>query len=226
MTEQDTSRLYADAAHRYDRLTNLMSFGTGARYRIRAVASMQLPVGGVAVDLGSGTGGIALAMQDVVGETGKVVAIDSSPDMLAEARRLGVRETVEGPMSSIPLPDNSVDGVACGYSIRYASDLDLTLREIKRVLKPRAPLVVLEMTIPPSRIGRFTASLLVRRFSPTLMTICCGSRGVGNLMRHFWDSVEAFPPPHEVLDRMQQAGLERPRMRGPWSMLVEYRANG
>ena len=226
MSSSETNKLYAAASHRYDRLTRLMSFGTGSRYRRRVVNSLHLPQGGTAVDLGCGTGGIALAMQDAMGEEGRILALDVSPDMLEEARRLGVRETVEGSMVSIPLPDDSVDGVVCGYSIRYAHDLDQALKEIKRVLRPMAPLVILEMTIPHSKPARVATSIIVRKISPPLMSICCGSRGIGKLMRHFWDSVATFPPPEEVLEKMAAAGLHRPRMRGPWSMLVEYRANG
>ena len=226
MPDSETARLYANAAQRYNRLTGLMSFGSGAWYRRRVVTSMNLPRGGVALDLGAGTGDLALAMQKAVGEKGRVLALDASPEMLAEARRRGVRETIQGTLQSIPLEDDSVDGIACGYAIRYAEDLDTTLQEIKRVLKPSAPLVILEMTIPASRLGRLCASLVVRRISPPLMTVCCGSRGVGDLMRHFWDSVASFVPPEVVLERMNASGLQCSRMHGPWFMLVEYRSQG
>lgn len=226
MPDSETARLYAKAARRYNRLTGLMSFGSGAWYRRKVIESMNLPEGGVALDLGAGTGDLALGMQEAVGEKGRVVALDPSPEMLAEARRRGVRETIQGTMQSIPLEDDSVDGIACGYAIRYAEDLDTALQEIKRVLKPSARVVILEMTIPTSRLGRLCASLIVRRISPPLMTACCGSRGVGDLMRHFWDSVASFVPPEVMLEKMIASGLQHSRLHGPWFMLMEYRAQG
>ena len=226
MSEHDTLRLYANAARRYDRLTGLMSFGSGPWYRRRVVASMKMPQGGVALDLGSGTGGLALAMQDSMGDDSRVIAMDTSAEMLSEARRCGVRETVEGSMNDIPLEDDSVDGVVCGYAIRYATDLKKALEEIRRVLKPGAPVVLMEMTIPESLIGRTMASLVIRRVSPMAMTVCCGSRGVGDLMRHFWESVAAFQSPSEVVALLEEVGFSRVRKYGPWGMLVEYRAYG
>lgn len=226
MSSSETKKLYAEAARRYDRLTGLMSCGSGGWYRRSVVQSMNLPQGGCVLDLGAGTGDLALEMQNVVGPEGRVIALDLSEEMLAEARQRGVRETIQGSMKAIPLSDNSLDGLVCGYSIRYAEDLDATLKEIKRVLKPSAPLVILEMTIPKSKLGRSCAALMVRHISPSLMMACCGSRGIRNLMRHFWDSVAAFVPPEELVERMNASGFHHVRMRGPWSMLVEYRAQG
>ncbi len=225
MSERETVRLYANAARRYDRLTGLMSFGSGPWYRRRVVNSMKMPFGGTALDLGSGTGGLALAMQDSMGDDARVIAMDTSAEMLSEARRCGVRDTLEGSMNDIPLADNSMDGVVCGYAIRYATDLSKTLKEIRRVLKPGAPVVLLEMTIPASTIGKTMASLMIRRVSPAAMTVCCASRGVGDLMRHFWDSVSTFPPPEKVVGLLEDVGFNRIRKHGPWGMLVEYRAN-
>lgn len=220
----ETDRIYAAAAHRYDRLLWLMSLGSGGWYRRNVVEWLDLPRDGCAVDLGAGTGGLALAMQEVVGTRGRVVAIDRSPEMLAEAARLGVRETVEGTFDELPFEDASVDGLACGYAIRYASDLGLALTEIHRVLRPGARVALMEMAIPESRLGRTVASILIRRLSPGVMMVCCGSRGVGALMGHFWDSVASFPPRSEVVARMQDVGFRDVRSLGPWGMLTEFRA--
>ena len=68
---------------------------------------MKMPFGGTALDLGSGTGGLALAMQDSMGDDARVIAMDTSAEMLSEARRCGVRDTLDGSMNDIPLADNS-----------------------------------------------------------------------------------------------------------------------
>ena len=224
MNATETDRIYASVARRYDRLTDLLSFGSGRFYRRKVASWLDLPLGGIGVDIGAGTGGLALAMQEKVGETGRVIAIDRSPEMLAEAKRLGVRETVEGTFDSLPLEDNSVDGIASGYAIRYAPDLSRALAEMQRVLRPGGKIVLLEMAIPRSGLGRMAASLLVRRCSPAAMTICCQSRGVGELMRHFWDSVASFPPMDEVVKCMESVGFRGVQGLGPWGMLTEFRA--
>ena len=220
----ETDQIYASAASSYDRLTWLLSFGSGGFYRRKIVKWLDLPVGGVGLDVGSGTGGLAHAMQETVGDSGRAVAIDRSPEMLAEARRRGVRETVEGTFDALPVSSQTVDGLVSGYAIRYAPNLEEALREMHRVLKPGAKIALLEMAIPRSRAGRAAASLLVRRLSPPAMTLCCQSRGAGALMRHFWESVASFPPMETVVETMKGVGFTNVQTFGPWGMLTEFRA--
>lgn len=218
----ESNDIYVRTARHYDRLNNLMSFGTSKWYRRRVVASLGVPSDSTLVDLGCGTGQIALAMQDLIDAEGRVVAIDSCQPMLAEAKRLGVREVVEGRLDAIPLDDQVADGLVCGYTIRYATDLESALKEIHRVLKPGAPVRFLEMTIPTSPVPRMLASIVVRRVSPLAMTLFCRSRSAGDLMRHLWESVSAFRPPEQVIECMKAAGFRNLKHHGPWGMLMEY----
>ena len=218
----ESNDIYVRTARHYDRLNNLMSFGTSKWYRRRVVASLDAPPESTLVDLGCGTGHIALAMQDRIGPEGRVVAIDSCQPMLVEAKRQGVREVMEGRLDAIPLDNEVADGLVCGYTIRYATDLESTMKEIHRILKPGAPVRFLEMTIPTSPVPRMLASILVRRLSPLAMTVFCRSRSAGDLMRHLWESVSSFRPPHEVIESMQAAGFQNAQHRGPWGMLMEY----
>lgn len=218
----ESNEIYVRTARHYDRLNNLMSFGTSKWYRRRVVASLDAPPESTLVDLGCGTGHIALAMQERIGPEGRVVAIDSCLPMLAEAKRQGVREVMEGRLDAIPLDDEFADGLVCGYTIRYATDLESTMKEIHRILKPGAPVRFLEMTIPTSPMPRMLASILVRRLSPLAMTVFCRSRSAGDLMRHLWESVSSFRPPHDVIECMQAAGFQNVKHQGPWGMLMEY----
>ena len=218
----ESNDIYVRTARHYDRLNNLMSFGTSNWYRRRVVASLDVSPDSTLIDLGCGTGHIALAMQDLIGSEGRVVAIDSCQPMLDEAKRQGVREVREGRLDAIPLDDEVADGLICGYTIRYATDLESALKDIHRVLKPGAPVRFLEMTIPTSPVARALASIIVRRVSPLAMTLICRSRSAGDLMRHLWESVSSFRPPHEVIECMQAAGFQNVKHQGPWGMLMEY----
>ncbi len=116
--------------------------------------------GNVVVDLGSGAGNDAFVARALVGETGKVIGIDMTPEMirLAEqnARKRGVAnvEFLLGDIEAIPLPEHSVDVVISNCVLNLVSNKQKAFFEIYRILKPGAHFcisdVVLQGTLPPS----------------------------------------------------------------------------
>ena len=123
------------------------AFQTG-RARERAVAQL-LPSGLVLADLGCGTGYMAEAL---VGNCARLICVDRSERMLAEAaRRLERtrRETVldfrRGELDGLPIEDAELDGLVAGMVFHHLPSLEGALREFQRVLKPGAAAVVLEL---------------------------------------------------------------------------------
>lgn len=123
------------------------SFRTGLA-RASAAASL-LPPGLVVGDLGCGTG---WAARELLGRASRLVCIDRSPGMLAEARRtLGERakgtviEYREGELDALPLPDCALDGAVAALVLHHLAAPDAALREASRVLRPSASLAVVEL---------------------------------------------------------------------------------
>ena len=92
------------------------------------------------VDLGTGTGAVALAAAGRVGPAGSVIAVDISPEMLALTRRrvaeAGSIDLREGRAEQIPVTDGSVDILLASLSLMYVIDRAAAAREIRRVLRP------------------------------------------------------------------------------------------
>jgi SAM-dependent methyltransferase len=94
------------------------------------------------LDLGTGTGAVAIAAAPLVGPDGRVTAVDISPEMLTLARRrmleLGLKqvELREGRAEAIPAVDGVFDVVLASLSLMYAIDRGAAAREIRRVLRP------------------------------------------------------------------------------------------
>lgn len=90
------------------------------------------------LDFGSGPGFMALAIADIVGETGHVHGVDLNADFVNNASTRAAGRTnvsfhqVTGP--EIPLADGAVDRVVCKNVLEYVPDLDATLSELRRVL--------------------------------------------------------------------------------------------
>jgi len=94
------------------------------------------------LDLGSGGGIDCFLASQQVGETGHVIGLDMTPDMLELARKnqanLGLTnvEFIKGEMEQIPLPDSHVDVVISNCVVCLSPDKDAVFNETFRVLTP------------------------------------------------------------------------------------------
>jgi SAM-dependent methyltransferase len=98
------------------------------------------------LDLGTGTGSVALRAAEAIAPDGRVTAVDISPDMLAIARRRAASAEasitfVEGRAEVIPADAESIDAVLASLSLMYVIDRGAAAREIARVLRPGGRLV-------------------------------------------------------------------------------------
>jgi ubiquinone/menaquinone biosynthesis C-methylase UbiE len=128
-----------------------MGIDHGAEATARMLAELEdvlgepLPKGGTVVDVGSGTGHVAVKLART-GRFGRVIAADISPKMLeqasASAAANGCRiETVETDMVRLPFDDASVDLVVGCAVLHHLPDPIAFMPEVRRILKPGAPCV-------------------------------------------------------------------------------------
>jgi ubiquinone/menaquinone biosynthesis C-methylase UbiE len=119
--------------------------------RRHAMEVAQLEPGHHGLDLGPGPGFLTCELAERVGPTGRVVAIDNSPTMLAmtqqRAQRLGVADSIEiheGDAVSLPLADGALDFVIASQIYAYVSDIPRALAEAYRVLRPGGRIVIVD----------------------------------------------------------------------------------
>jgi len=106
------------------------------------VAALGLRAGDVVADIGAGTGYFTVRLARAVGETGRVYAVDVSPDMI---RHINRRVRDEGLHNVVPvladpddplLPDASVDWFVIVDTWHHIEDQEVYLRHLKRMLRP------------------------------------------------------------------------------------------
>jgi len=92
------------------------------------------------VDIGAGTGQFATAFRDWFGVG--VVAVEPSAAMRDQIPRAPGIEVLEGDACSLPLPDEAADGAWLSLVLHHIPDLEVAAREIRRVLRPGAPVLI------------------------------------------------------------------------------------
>ncbi len=94
-------------------------------------------------DIACGTGALALALQQVVGDEGSVTGVDNNAGMLAVARaKSPVIDWQLAAAEALPFADDSFDRVTCQFGLMYFEDRVAAIREMLRVLRPGGRVVL------------------------------------------------------------------------------------
>jgi demethylmenaquinone methyltransferase/2-methoxy-6-polyprenyl-1,4-benzoquinol methylase len=201
--------MFTAIAPRYDLLNHLLSLNVDRAWRRRAVGALDVPrrPSGRFLDLCAGTLDVAAEIARVRGFSGRVIGVDFSEAMLragagkAPADRVSA---VAADAHALPLPDASCDGAIVAFGVRNVADLDAVLNEVRRVLLPGAPFVILEFATPRNRLVRSAYHLYFHRVLPRIGAMISGDREAYSYLP---ESVAHFPDEATLADRLGRAGF-------------------
>jgi ubiquinone/menaquinone biosynthesis C-methylase UbiE len=148
-------------ASHYDHVVSLLTLGQRRRLRSMTIALARIQPGDRVLEVGCGTGDVAIAACAPAGSRGSVSGIDASPEMIAVARAKAARAglTIDfrlEPIEALTYPDATFDVVLSSLMMHHLPD-DLKrqgLAEIARVLKPGGRLLIVDVKRPSTRLGR------------------------------------------------------------------------
>ncbi len=163
--DSETHGLVLKEGWRYDLHGWLMDTfrfrGEAHRLKRRAVALANMRPGEQALDVGCGTGTLALDVQRRVGATGRVVGVDPGAQQIARARSKAARRHLPaefrvGVIERLAFPDQTFDVVFSTLMMHHLSDTlkRQGLAEVARVLKRGGRLVIADFTRKQDRQGR------------------------------------------------------------------------
>jgi demethylmenaquinone methyltransferase/2-methoxy-6-polyprenyl-1,4-benzoquinol methylase len=132
--------------------------------------------------------------------------------MLERARRKAPAiDWVEGDALALPFADGSFDAVTIGFGLRNLADPARGLAELRRVLRPRGRVAVLELTRPNGLLAPFYR-LWFELLVPAGARLLPG----GSAYAYLPASVRRFPGPEDLGALMERAGFREVR----WRMLA------
>lgn len=195
--------MFGSIAKRYDLANHLLSCGLDFYWRKRAAEMVERWQPKVIVDLATGTGDLALALQEKLPKA-EITGVDFSEEMLAMAKRKGVRKTMLADAMRLPFADGSVDCVTVGFGLRNMENYGGALREMSRVLNSKGHLLVLEFSLPTMSIVRGLYRFYLHRCLPLLGSFLTRKKSAYD---YLGDSIEAFPNGDKMIRLMESSGL-------------------
>jgi len=207
-------RMFDEIAPRYDLVNHTISMNIDRlwwRRTARTFTHILRRNDARVLDLCAGTGDLSVALRAVAtarGSSADIYALDFSHPMLQHglqkyaASRI---QPVEADALSLPLPDGSIELVVSAFGFRNLSNYNAGLREIFRVLKPEGEVGILDFGEPGGLFGK-AYGFYFRRILPRIGALISGVHGPYDYLPA---SVGKFPPPLQMLSRMEQAGFKK-----------------
>ena len=117
----------------------------GTSRRLEILNNLDLKAGQQVLDIGCGGGHLLEELAKAVGPNGKAYGLDSSEDQLIQARERCVEynnvSIIQGFANDIKLKNNSCDSVVSAQTFEYIKDVDESIEEVARILKPSSTFI-------------------------------------------------------------------------------------
>lgn len=201
--------MFTSIAPRYDLLNHVLSMNVDRLWWRRAARTftsvLKQPEARV-LDLCCGTGDMTRALQRQASDSARITGADFSHAMLQRAAAKYTHSAlrwVEGDALKLPFSDAAFDLVTSAFGFRNLADYDAGLREIVRVLRLGGQCGILDFGEPKGVIGQ-GYRFYFKRVLPAVGTLISGVKGP---YAYLPASVQRFPPPDEMLERMRGAGF-------------------
>jgi demethylmenaquinone methyltransferase/2-methoxy-6-polyprenyl-1,4-benzoquinol methylase len=210
--------MFTAIAPRYDLLNHVLSFNVDRlwwRRTARSFAQVLSQPDARILDLCCGTGDMTFALRKQAGNGHpQIIGADFSRAMLQRARSKALGKVadsskatlpgwIEADALCLPFPGQHFNLVTSAFGFRNLADYDAGLREILRVLKPEGECGILDFSEPKGVMGHLYR-IYFKQVLPRVGTMISGVTGP---YKYLPRSVERFPEPQEMLDRMRQAGF-------------------
>lgn len=192
--KKEVEDMFDNIAPKYDLLNHVLSMKIDVLWRNTLVKWMNADQPKEVLDVATGTGDLAIAVQKGTGA--KIVGLDLSQQMLnvgiEKIKKISLSEQIEmikGDAENLPFESNKFDAVSVAFGVRNFENLEKGLDELKRVVKEGKSVYILEF----SKVEGFLAPFYMFYFKNILPQIGKLVSKDNRAYTYLPDSVNAFP---------------------------------
>lgn len=193
---------FARIADRYVLTNHVLSGGADLWWRRVVTQRIRRWNPRTLLDVASGTGDLALAIQKGVPDC-EVTASDFCAEMLAHAKRRGVEKTIVADALNLPFEPASFDVVTVAFGLRNMANYEAALKEMRRVLRPGGHLVILDFSLPRGPL-RGPYRFYLHRILPKLAGVLTGEK---DAYEYLGGSIETFPSGEGMISLLKTCGF-------------------
>ena len=200
---------FAGIARRYVLTNHVLSMGTDVLWRrktARLVASLQPAL---ILDLATGSGDLAVAIQKAC-PAARVLGADFSVPMMRQAQQQHFQNLIAADAMSLPVADASFDVVTVAFGLRNMASWPGALKEMHRVLRNGGHLIVLDFSLPSFPLMRAPYLFYLKSIMPKIAGLLTGKR---DAYEYLCGSIERFPSGAQMEALMRDCGFADPISR-------------
>ena len=209
-TIQNKTRLvnsvFSKVYKKYDLMNDIMSLGIHRSWKSKFIDWMNPQPNSKLIDVASGTGDIARLFLER-NDLGNVTCVEPNREMLKKGQkklnRLNSINWINAKAEKIPVKDEIFDYYTISFGIRNVSDINASLKEAHRVLKPGGRFMCLEF----SKINNEILNFFYKKYSKTIPYIGKIVVGSEEPYKYLINSIDKFYNQKELVDLIKKNGF-------------------
>ena len=216
-TIQDKTKLvnsvFSKVYKKYDLMNDIMSFGVHRIWKEKFVDWLNPQSGTKLIDVACGTGDIAKLIIEKVNYTGQITCVEPNLEMMGYGKSKLKKNTninwINSSAEKIPVSDNTYDYYTISFGIRNVTDINLSIKEAHRVLKPGGRIMCLEF----SKIDNEFLNFLYKQYSKAIPHIGKIIVGSAKPYEYLVNSIDKFYNQKDLMNLMKNGGFSNLEFR-------------
>lgn len=208
--KKEVEDMFDNIAPKYDLLNHVLSMKIDVLWRNTLVKWMNADQPKLVLDVATGTGDLAIAVQKGTGA--KMIGLDLSQQMLnvgiEKIKKINLTDQIEmikGDAENLPFESNKFDAVSVAFGVRNFENLEKGLSELKRVVKENKSVYILEF----SKVEGFLGPFYMFYFKNILPQIGKLISKDNRAYTYLPDSVNAFPFGEKMRSILLNVGFKK-----------------